>query len=122
MSPRLRQDRRNRRPAYDAWRHRHIQRLHPGTLIQLRTPNEARGRVNAVNQVFVGASVGEFRAGTMAALIGTVPAGVVGGIGAVAVAGLLGVSVPGAAQGSAFEWAVLRGIVLILKMRYLSIC
>lgn len=60
------------------------------TLIQLWTPDEVRGRVNAVNQVFVGASneVGEFRAGTMAALIGTMPAVVVGGIGAVAVAGI----------------------------------
>lgn len=60
------------------------------TLIQLWTPDDVRGRVNAVNQVFVGASneVGEFRAGTMAALIGTVPAVVIGGIGAVAVAGL----------------------------------
>ncbi|TIU00413.1 MAG: MFS transporter, partial [Mesorhizobium sp.] len=60
------------------------------TLIQLWTPDEVRGRVNAVNQVFVGASneVGEFRAGTMAALIGTVPAVVIGGIGAIAVAGL----------------------------------
>ena len=40
--------------------------------------------------VFVGASneVGEFRAGMMAALIGTVPAVVIGGVGAVAVAGL----------------------------------
>jgi MFS family permease len=60
------------------------------TLIQLWTPDHVRGRVNAVNQVFVGASneVGEFRAGTMAALIGTVPAVVVGGVGAVVVAGL----------------------------------
>ena len=60
------------------------------TLIQLWTPDAVRGRVNAVNQVFVGASneLGEFRAGAMAALIGTVPAVVVGGIGAVAVAGL----------------------------------
>ncbi|TIU96561.1 MAG: MFS transporter, partial [Mesorhizobium sp.] len=60
------------------------------TLIQLWTPDEVRGRVNAVNQVFVGASneVGEFRAGTMAALIGTVPAVVIGGVGAIAVAGI----------------------------------
>ena len=60
------------------------------TLIQLWTPDDVRGRVNAVNQVFVGASneVGEFRAGTMAAIVGTVPAVVVGGIGAIAVAGL----------------------------------
>ncbi len=57
-------------------------------LIQTATPDALRGRVNAVNMVFVGASneLGEFRAGTMAALIGVVPAVVVGGVGAVAVA------------------------------------
>jgi len=60
------------------------------TLIQLWTPDEVRGRVNAVNMVFVGASneLGEFRAGMMAAAIGTVPAVVLGGVGAVGVAGL----------------------------------
>jgi MFS family permease len=58
------------------------------TLIQLWTPDRVRGRVNAVNMVFVGASneLGEFRAGTMAAFVGTVPAVVFGGIGAVGVA------------------------------------
>ena len=60
------------------------------TLIQLWTPDAVRGRVNAVNMVFVGASneLGEFRAGTVAALIGVVPAVVIGGVGTVAVAGL----------------------------------
>ena len=60
------------------------------TLIQLWTPDRVRGRVNAVNMVFVGASneLGEFRAGTMAALIGVVPAVVFGGVGAIAVAGM----------------------------------
>ncbi len=60
------------------------------TLIQLWTPDAVRGRVNAVNMVFVGASneLGEFRAGTMAALIGVVPAVVVGGVGTMLVAGL----------------------------------
>ena len=60
------------------------------TLIQLWTPDAVRGRVSAVNAVFVGASneLGEFRAGTVAALIGVVPAVVVGAIGTVAVAGL----------------------------------
>jgi MFS family permease len=60
------------------------------TLIQLWTPDRLRGRVNAVNMVFIGASneLGEFRAGTMAALISTVPAVVFGGVGAVFVAGL----------------------------------
>jgi MFS family permease len=58
------------------------------TLIQLWTPDRLRGRVNAVNMVFVGASneLGEFRAGTMAALIGTVNAVVFGGVGAVGIA------------------------------------
>lgn len=60
------------------------------TLIQLWTPDRLRGRVNAVNGVFIGASneLGEFRAGTMAAFIGVVPAVVFGGIGAIATAGL----------------------------------
>jgi MFS family permease len=58
------------------------------TLIQLWTPDDVRGRVNAVNMVFVGASneLGEFRAGVSAALFGAVPAVVFGGIGTIAVA------------------------------------
>ena len=60
------------------------------TLIQLWTPDQVRGRVNAVNGVFVGASneLGEFRAGISAALFGTVPAVVIGGIGTLAVTAL----------------------------------
>ena len=60
------------------------------TLIQVWTPDTVRGRVSAVNMVFVGASneLGEFRAGTVAALIGVVPAVVFGGIGTVVIAGL----------------------------------
>jgi MFS family permease len=58
------------------------------TLIALWTPDEVRGRVGAVNMVFVGASneLGEFRAGSMAHVIGAVPAVVIGGIGTLAVA------------------------------------
>ncbi|QLF71249.1 MFS transporter [Peteryoungia desertarenae] len=58
------------------------------TLIALWTPDEVRGRVNAVNMVFVGASneLGDFRAGAMAHVIGPVPAVVFGGIGTVIVA------------------------------------
>lgn len=58
------------------------------TLLQLWTPDAVRGRVNAVNMVFLGASneLGEFRAGFMAAWIGVVPAVVFGGVGAVVVA------------------------------------
>ncbi len=60
------------------------------TLIQLWTPDHVRGRVNAVNMVFVGASneLGEFRAGVSAAIFGTVAAVVIGGAGTVAVATL----------------------------------
>ena len=67
------------------------------TLIQLWTPDEVRGRVGAVNNVFIGASneLGEFRAGSMAALIGVVPAVVVGGIGTLLVAGLWAYLFPG---------------------------
>jgi hypothetical protein len=60
------------------------------TLVQLWTPDALRGRVNAVNQVFVGASneLGAFRAGGTAALLGAVPAVLAGGIGCLAVAAL----------------------------------
>lgn len=58
------------------------------TIMQLWTPEEVRGRVNAVNSVFIGASneLGEFRAGTVAHLVGPVPAVVMGGIGSVLIA------------------------------------
>ncbi|MFT7106039.1 MAG: MFS family permease [Yoonia sp.] len=60
------------------------------TLIQLWTPDELRGRVNAVNQVFIGASneVGAFRAGSLAAFMGPVTAVLVGGVGTLIVAGV----------------------------------
>jgi MFS family permease len=56
-------------------------------LIQIATPDEMRGRVSAVESVFIGASneLGEFRAGVMGALFGVVPAVVIGGIGTVLV-------------------------------------
>ncbi|MBA3519937.1 MAG: MFS transporter [Rhizobiales bacterium] len=59
-------------------------------LIQLWTPDRVRGRVNAVNMVFIGASneLGEFRAGVTAFFIGAVPAVVIGGLGTVGVAAL----------------------------------
>jgi MFS family permease len=58
------------------------------TIMQLWTPEEVRGRVNAVNSVFIGASneLGEFRAGTVAHFIGPVPAVALGGLGAIVVA------------------------------------
>ncbi|MBY5799332.1 MFS transporter [Rhizobium leguminosarum] len=66
------------------------------SLIALWTPDHLRGRVNAVNMVFVGASneLGEFRAGTMAALFGAVPAVVIGGVGTLVVAAIWASSFP----------------------------
>src|SRR5688500_15854186 len=59
-------------------------------LVQLETPDEIRGRVSAVNSVFIGASneLGEFESGLTAAWWGLKPAVVVGGIASVAIAGL----------------------------------
>ncbi len=53
------------------------------TLVQLQTPNEMRGRVGAVNSIFIGASnqLGEFESGITAEFLGVVPAVVMGGIG-----------------------------------------
>lgn len=58
------------------------------TLMQLWTPDAVRGRVNAVNSVFIGASneLGEFRAGMVAWKLGAVTAVVVGGVGTMIVA------------------------------------
>jgi MFS family permease len=57
-------------------------------LLQIATPDHMRGRVSAVNSVFVAGSneVGDFRAGVVAAWFGAVPAVVVGGISAIVVA------------------------------------
>jgi hypothetical protein len=58
-------------------------------LVQLETPDEIRGRVSAVNAVFIGASneLGEFESGVTAAWFGAVPAVVIGGLATLAVAG-----------------------------------
>jgi MFS family permease len=57
------------------------------TMIQLGTPNEMRGRVSAVNMIFVGASneLGQFESGLTAQWFGTVPAVVIGGVGTLSV-------------------------------------
>ncbi|MEM7363212.1 MAG: MFS transporter [Pseudomonadota bacterium] len=59
-------------------------------LVQLETPDHIRGRVSAVNAVFIGASneLGEFESGVTAAWFGLVPAVVFGGSATIAVAGL----------------------------------
>lgn len=58
-----------------------------GALVQLRTPDEMRGRVSAVNMLFIGSSnqLGEFESGMLASLIGPVEAVVLGGVGTIAV-------------------------------------
>jgi hypothetical protein len=57
------------------------------TLIQVATPDEMRGRVNAVDMLFIGVSneLGEFESGLTAQWFGTVPAVVIGGIGTLVV-------------------------------------
>ncbi|MGA7560667.1 MAG: MFS transporter [Terriglobales bacterium] len=57
------------------------------TLIQVATPDEMRGRVNAVDMLFIGASnqLGEFESGLTAQWFGTVPAVVLGGVGTLVV-------------------------------------
>ncbi len=61
-------------------------------LVQLETPDEIRGRVSAVNAIFIGASneLGEFESGFTAAWFGLVPAIVVGGVATLAVVALWG--------------------------------
>jgi MFS family permease len=57
------------------------------TLLQLATPDHMRGRVSAVNMIFIGASneVGQFESGLAAHWFGTVPAVVLGGLGTMAI-------------------------------------
>jgi hypothetical protein len=58
------------------------------SLVQLATPEAMRGRVNAVNFLFINASsqLGEFESGMTAALFGAMPAAVLGGAGTIVVA------------------------------------
>ncbi len=58
------------------------------SLVQLSTPDPMRGRVNAVNSLFVGTSnqLGEFESGMVAGLLGVIPAGVIGGVGTLLIA------------------------------------
>ncbi len=61
-----------------------------GTLVQIATPDAVRGRVNAVDMIFIGASneLGEFESGLTAHWFGTVPAVILGGAGTLIVVGL----------------------------------
>jgi MFS family permease len=66
------------------------------SLVQLMTPDALRGRVTAVNQLFIGSSneVSALRAGLTAALFGPVVAAGVGGLGTIAVTALIALLVP----------------------------
>ena len=57
------------------------------SLVQIKTPDEMRGRVSAVNSMFIGTSnqLGEFESGLTAALFGVVPAVLIGGVGTIVV-------------------------------------
>jgi MFS family permease len=61
-----------------------------GTLVQLSTPDSMRGRVSAVNSLFIGTSneFGQFESGVTAQWFGTVPAVVIGGVGTLVVIAL----------------------------------
>jgi MFS family permease len=67
------------------------------SLVQLLTPDSLRGRVTAVNQIFIGSSneIGALRAGLMSALVGPVGAVVWGGLGTIVVAAAIARAVPG---------------------------
>ena len=81
-----------------------------GSLLQLGTPPEMRGRVSAVNSLFIGASneLGEFESGLTAQWWGAVRATVVGGVGALAVAGIWTALFPGLRQADELTSEALR--------------
>jgi MFS family permease len=75
------------------------------SLVQIRTPDEMRGRVSAVHSLFTGTSnqLGAFESGLVASLVGTVPAVLIGGLGAMAVAALWMLLFPDLRRIRAFE-------------------
>ena len=80
------------------------------SLLQLCTPPEMRGRVSAVNALFVGASneLGEFESGVTAQWWGAVRATAVGGVGALAVAGVWAALFPGLRRADVLSSEALR--------------
>jgi len=67
------------------------------SLVQIETPDAMRGRVSAINYLFVGSSntLGEFESGAVAAWLGAVPSVLIGGIGSLAIAALWMLLFPG---------------------------
>jgi len=75
------------------------------SLVQIETPNDKRGRVSAINYLFVGSSntLGEFESGLVAAWFGAVPSVLIGGLGSLLVAGLWMVLFPDLRRIDRFE-------------------
>jgi len=75
------------------------------SLVQIRTPDTMRGRVSAVHSLFTGTSnqLGAFESGLVAALLGTVPAVLLGGLATIGVAALWMVLFPELRRVRAFE-------------------
>ena len=67
------------------------------SLVQLETPDQMRGRVSAVNSLFIGTSnqLGEFESGVTASWFGIIPATIIGGVGSIAIALIWMVLFPG---------------------------
>jgi MFS family permease len=84
-----------------------------GSILQLATPQEMRGRVSAVNSLFIGASneLGEFESGLTAQWWGAVRATVVGGVGALVVAGTWAGLFPGLRRADELTAESLRALV-----------
>jgi hypothetical protein len=80
------------------------------TLAQLGTPNELRGRVSAVNSLFIGTSnqLGEFESGAVAGLFGPVFSVVAGGIGTLFVVTLVALKWPEVGRLRRLEEAIPR--------------
>jgi MFS family permease len=80
------------------------------SLVQIETPDDKRGRVSAINYLFVGSSntLGEFESGTVAAWLGAVPSVLIGGIGSLLVAGIWMLIFPDLRRIDRFEPAVAK--------------
>jgi hypothetical protein len=75
------------------------------SLVQIETPDAMRGRVSAINYLFVGSSntLGEFESGLVAAWLGAVPSVLIGGLGSLLVAAIWMVLFPGLRRIDRFE-------------------
>ena len=75
------------------------------SLVQIETPDAMRGRVSAINYLFVGSSntLGEFESGAVAAWLGAVPSVLIGGIGSLVIAAAWMLMFPGLRRLDRFE-------------------